>query len=331
MSDLLQGLDRSVVADYDRLRDDCALIELANVSLLELAGEDRKGWLQGQVTQNLREFDTGSSRSFCFCTQSGQVISVVDAWAVPDRFLLTMPKSTVAAVQDHIERMVVIETVSQQLLSPPYRLFSVQGPRATSVLSELIPLPLLDAAEAELEGAPVFVFRSNRTGSGGWDVWIPAAKRKAVGALKAAIAPISDEAFEIARIEAGIPAFGTDITLKTIPMEMGDAFIRRTVSLNKGCYVGQEVLQRIHSRGHTNRTWVGLVAEEPLTDGMTVHQRGNESQGTVTSVAVSPELGPIGAAVVRNAVAFDGESVRITDGTRWIAAEVKLMPLLRFD
>ncbi|MFX6234584.1 tRNA-modifying protein YgfZ, partial [Acinetobacter baumannii] len=66
-------------------------------------------------------------------------------------------------------------------------------------------------------------------------------------------------------LRAGNPRLGGDTTQKTLPPELGPAFESRTVSYTKGCYMGQEVLMRIHSRGHTNRTWVCLTSAEPLT------------------------------------------------------------------
>jgi len=89
MSELLNHVDPAVVAEFDRLREDCGIVEMSDLSLIFLTGEDRKGWLQGQATNNLRSMDHGASSAFCLCEPTGQIVSVCDLWSVNDRFLLT--------------------------------------------------------------------------------------------------------------------------------------------------------------------------------------------------------------------------------------------------
>jgi folate-binding protein YgfZ len=190
-------------------------------------------------------------------------------------------------------------------------------------------LPSLDAGEADFAGAKVFVLRSNRTGLGGWDIWISKQDSVAIHALLEQFQAVSEEAYEVARLEAGIPRFGVDMGERTFPPEMGRAFEERHVSYNKGCYMGQEVLMRIHSRGHTNRTWVGLTSEAALEVGANVAQNRRSDAGIVTSSTFSPDFGYIGAAMIRNDFAFDGESVQIQCSTGTIEAEVRMMPLIR--
>ena len=116
---------------------------------------------------------------------------------------------------------------------------------------------------------------------------------------------------------------------KTFPPEMGKAFEERHVSYSKGCYMGQEVLMRIHSRGHTNKTWVGLASEKPLEVGASVGHRLRSDSGIVTSAVFSPDFGYIGAAMVRNEAAFEGEVVQVTTSQGIVEAEVRQMPILR--
>jgi folate-binding protein YgfZ len=331
MSETFQMLDRKVVEDYDLLRDAAALVELTDRSLFSLSGDDRKGWLQGQVTQDLRKLEAGSSTSFCFASQTGQTLSIADAWILPDQILFDGSKSTESTIRKRIEDMVILEEVSSSVVSRTHRLLSIQGPKATSMLSGILTLPKLDAGVCEFEGSTIYVFRSNRTGLGGWDLWIPNSRRKALNAIREAFPSIGLESFEVAQIEAGIPLMGKDVSEKTLPMELGPAFVARYVNLNKGCFVGQEVLQRIHSRGHTNRTWVGLALEESVEPGTSIAHLRNEVIGTVHRVGISPDYGPIATATIRNQAAFEGENVRVQSANGWIPAEVRMMPILRLD
>jgi folate-binding protein YgfZ len=166
---------------------------------------------------------------------------------------------------------------------------------------------------------------------GGWDVWVPADQAKALWIQRDAFAPIAWEAYDIARLEAGIPSYGRDATAKTMPPELGGFFSSRHINYNKGCYVGQEVLMRMHSRGHTNRTWMGLISESPLEVGALVSHARRPEAGVVTSAVYSPDFGNIGAATLRNEIASDGEVVIVKTSAGDVEAEVRPMPLLRFD
>ncbi|HEY0867656.1 MAG TPA: glycine cleavage T C-terminal barrel domain-containing protein [Fimbriimonas sp.] len=331
MADLLNTAQDAVTRDYDLLRDDCGLIELETLGLVALYGDDRKGWLQGQVPNDIKELTPGTFASFCLCESTGHLRSVLDAWALSDRFLMACPRETLPAVLERVQKMVVLEDVRAEDLTSKYRLFSIQGPNATRNLSQFLELPKLDAGEVAVGKASVFVTRSDRTGSGGWDVWIPASARSTIAKIADAWPKIGREAFEIARLEAGIPAWGSDMNSRTLPPEMGPAFEARYVSYSKGCYTGQEVLMRMHSRGHTNRTWMALLSEDPLEAGASVAHVRREDAGVVTSAALSPDYGYIGAAMLRNEAAFQGETVKVRTERGESEAEVRQMPLLRLD
>jgi folate-binding protein YgfZ len=329
MIDLDTQISDSALRGYELLRDDSGLVDLPHLALLTLSGEDRKGWLQGQATSDVRKLEPGASSVFCLTAITGHLMSVCEAWAVSDRILVTCPVLTAANVLKRVEQMVIMEDVVAEEVTGRYRLMSIQGPTATARLSQLLSLPNLDAGIAEFEGASIYVLRSNRTGLGGWDLWVSIEDTTAVNVIRENFFPVSQESYDIARLEAGIPLFGSDMGEKTFPPEMGKAFEERHVSYNKGCYMGQEVLMRIHSRGHTNKTWVGLLSESPLEVGATVSQNRRSDAGTVTSAAFSPDFGYIGAAMIRNDFAFDGETVQVLTAKGTVDAEVRLMPILR--
>lgn len=312
---------------YALLRSGCGLVSLQPFRALALTGDDRKGWLQGQTTQDLRPLEVGGSTLSCQVSPTGQLEAFYGLWALPDQLVLITATESVEAILNRVQRMVILEDVRAEVLDA--ELVSVQGPEATRRLGKLLPLPPLDAGTADFEGARVLALRSDRTGSGGWDLVVPRTADRALAALRHEFPEIPLEAFWTASLEAGIPRFGVDTDRKTLPPELGPAFEAATVAYDKGCYTGQEVLQRIHSRGHTNRTWVGLIASQPLDRGWPVTVDGHQERGVVTNAAESPEFGFIGAGYVRNELAFDGTPVRIRGPHGTVEAEVQLMPLLR--
>lgn len=325
-----EPIEPHVLESYDLLRDDCLRFPTENLAVVELSGEDRKGWLQGQSTNNLRSLDFGASSAFCLVEPTGQIISICDIWSIKDRFLLTMPATSIDGFMKRVEQMVVIEDVYARVLDE-HTLVSLQGPSATARLSLSIALPTLDAHETEFEGSEVAVLRSNRAGQGGWDVLVPPMAKGALAKLSQLAGAADPIAAEIVRIEAGIPRFGTDVTPKTMPPELGAAFEARHVNYNKGCYTGQEVLMRIHSRGHTNKTWMGLVSDDPFDVGDAVSHSLRADVGVVSSAAFSPAMGYIGAATLRNETASDVEWVTIQTRRGPIQAEVREMPILRLE
>jgi tRNA-modifying protein YgfZ len=294
-----------MVEDYGLIREGAAIVPIADVSLLQLVGEDRLDWLQGQATNDLRN-SSAAGTAFCLCSATGQMLSVLRAWQQSDRILLTCPRETVGAVLKRVETMVIMEDVEVEDLTDRYRLTCIQGPRAAEFVGER-------------EGA--LVLSHDRTGSGGFDVWTPIDE---VPTFDCRIA--SHEAYDVARLEAGIPIFGLDMSDRTLPPEMGPAFTEAHVSYTKGCYTGQEILHRIYSRGHTNRTWVALIADGPLEIGAQVDAVEREGVGQVTSAAFSPAFGHIGAAMLRKEA---GTTVRVQTQRGEVHCEVQPMPLLR--
>lgn len=321
----------SLEQDFDLLRGSCGLVELPELSHIVLTGEDRKGWLQGQATNDLRELDNGASFAFCFCTPTGHFVSPCHIWGLADHFVLAVPTSALAAVLERCEAMVVMEDVTATTISDEIVCLSIQGPEATRQVSELVPLPLLDSGVGEIEGAEVRLLRSNWAGMGGWDILVPRAAQSAIDRIKASFPSVSFAAYDAARLEAGQPRFGLDMTEKTLVPEMGPKFIAKNVSYKKGCYVGQEVIMRMYSRGHANWQWVGLLSEEPLEPGATVSHRSRSEAGRVTSSAFSPDFGHIAAAILRHEISLDNETVTVQTENGPVEAQVQIMPILRME
>lgn len=311
-------------SQYALLSRSCGLLANPHAALIELRGEDRKGWLQGQVTNDLRDLHPGGSTAFCILEPTGQILAVCRVWALPDRLLITTDIDCAPSVMRRIEQMVVLEDVQARVLSQELMLFSLQGPAASGELSRQQTLPTMDVCELKLGGAQSegFALRNDRSGYGGWDLWLPHDP-------KFDFPMIDDATLAMAQLEAGIPKWGQDIGPKTLPNEMGRDFVSKHINFSKGCYTGQEVVQRIHSRGHTNRTWVGLTAEARIQTDDVVSHSSRQDAGVVTSAAVSPQYGPIGAAMLRNEALSGPVVVQTHLGP--VRAEVIGMPFIEVE
>jgi folate-binding protein YgfZ len=188
-------------------------------------------------------------------------------------------------------------------VSPHYGLLSVQGPKADSVARSLglfsempaAPFQFVHVSDATL--GEMYLMNQPRLGRAGFDLFVPvnslgAVADKLIAAAKSAGGRACGwTAFDMARIEAGIPRFGVDMDETNIPLECG--IEDRAVNYNKGCYIGQEVINRIHTLGHVNKELRGLRLADELKElpvkGDKLFHAGKEV-GYVTSALKSPAL-----------------------------------------
>lgn len=312
-----------VLAGYSALREGCALCYGGGAwpgqpGLIELSGADRLEWLQGQATNDVSVLTADRPVDFCLCAPTGQILAPCRAWALEDRIVIEAPLECVSAFLERATLMVVMEDVEARDLSREMGLISLQGPQAAAALqARCTPL------------GETIALPSDHCGSGGMDLWVP---MNAFDDCRRAFSDLPEvpvESLEIARIEAGIPIFGIDLSEKTLPPELGPAFEAQNVSYTKGCYVGQEIVHRIHARGHTNKTWSGLLLESPVEPNSTVAALGRDDAGRVTSAVVSPRFGPIATAVMRNEAAIDGLELGVLSGGPNVKGRVKTLPFLR--
>jgi folate-binding protein YgfZ len=196
-------------------------------------------------------------------------------------------------------------------------LISIAGPAS----AELAGLPPLgqenDHATSEVDGIKVLSVRTYL----GLDLIIASGDRGAIVAAleKRGVAPVTEDALEIVRVETGRPRFGREMTQETIPQEAG--INERAVSFTKGCYIGQETVVRLHYKGKPNRHLRGLRLSGAADAGSVV-TLGERELGKVGTAALSPAHGPIALAVLRREAA-PGDEVLVAGE---ITAEVVELP-----
>ncbi|HZH98661.1 MAG TPA: hypothetical protein VEX38_06790, partial [Fimbriimonadaceae bacterium] len=204
----IQEPEHVALREYDLLREDCGLLELQDTGVLLLRGEDRKGWLQGQVTSDLRPLQVGLSSGYCFCAATGQLIASGELYSLEQRLVVLAPLETMPALLLRCEATIIMEDVQYSDSTSEFRRLSVQGPTATRRLGNLFELPKLDAGTVTLADADLMVLRSNRTGFGGWDILLPNDAHDALAAFQGEFERVGPAAFDVARLEAGVPVYG---------------------------------------------------------------------------------------------------------------------------
>jgi folate-binding protein YgfZ len=286
-------------AAYTQVAEYAGWLDLTDCGVMRLFGADRLRFLQGQTTNDLRDLREGQGVYTAFCTPTGQLLSNGYVLEAEDGFLLVLPAETWGEISARLSEAIILDDVVLMPLQEGMGLLSVQGGAADEVLEEVG----LDAPPHEplshhtrlWQKAEIRLVRNDRTGFGGVDLLVPYAVMEELQTALVATAclPIDDALATVLRYEAGIPQAGVDWGERTLAAEMGEPFIRRHISYTKGCYVGQEVLMRIHARGHTNRSWVPLQVQGEILPprGTPLAAPDRADVGWITGAVHSPALG----------------------------------------
>ncbi|MGE5218967.1 MAG: aminomethyltransferase family protein [Chloroflexota bacterium] len=288
--------------EYHTVRSNVGLIDLSHRALLQFTGPDRLSFLQGMLSNDLRALKPFEGQQAAILTQQGKVIADVRVLCAMNSFYLDFWANLKEKVVAHLNRYLVADEVEIADRSDEYAILSVQGPRSAELIRTLAPDALLPAqpkqhAMMQIDGAAVCVVRDSQIGEAGYDLIIPVANLIGIAARLThagkpfSVAWIGTEAENILRVEAGTPRYGVDFNEDNLLLEVG---LDNAVSFTKGCYLGQEVVERIRSRGHVNKKLCGLSLEgnAAVAAGDKIAVEHKEI-GFVTSSVVSPELGRV--------------------------------------
>lgn len=335
------------VADYgDALAEHAALTQKAGVLDLSfrgrvcLTGADRVRFLHGQVTNDIKNLCLWEGCYAALVTAKGRMQSDLNIYSLAEELLLDFEPGLTASVVERLDKYIVADDVQVVNVGPHYGLLSIQGPQAAAVVQRLSllgglpakPFQFVTAVDSTL--GELYLSNQPRLGTVGFDLFVPAASLGAVADKLVAAARSAGgracgwQALEMARIEAGIPRFGIDMDESNLPQECG--IEARAVSYTKGCYIGQEILNRIHTLGHVNRELRGLKLADDLEvlpeKGAKLFHAGKEV-GSITSALISPRLRMnIALGYLRREVNQLGTQLTLRIGQRESPARVVVLP-----
>jgi folate-binding protein YgfZ len=327
------------LAEHAALCQAAALLDLSFRGRVCLTGHDRIRFLNGQVTNNVKGLLPGRGCYAALVTAKGKMECDLHVHCLADELLLDFEPGLTRRVVERLERYIVADDVAVVDVRPHFGLLSVQGPRAATAVDALrlvarLPDKPMDSVSASIEGIGDCVLVCNaRLGTNGFDVFLPVGALATVAdRLLAAVrtvggGPAGWDAMELARIEAGIPRFGQDMDETNLPLEAG--LEARAVSYTKGCYIGQEVINRIHSIGQVTKALRGLRLDPSLPAlperGAKLLHEGKEV-GYVTSALRSPTLeAPVALGYVRKEVNPPGAVLTLVSTGR--ETEARIVPL----
>jgi aminomethyltransferase len=332
------------LAEHAALRASAGMIDLSFRSRICLVGADRARFLHGQVTNDVKKLRTGEGCYSAITTAKGKMESDLNIFALADELLLDFEPGLTDKISTRLEKFIVADEVQIMDVLPHYGLLSVQGPKAESAIHSLglfsiIPTkPLGSVKISDSTLGEIYLANNLRLGTNGFDLFVPNNSLGAVAdKLIAAAKQISGRAvgwtaFETARIEAGIPRFGADMDETNIPLECG--IESRAVTYSKGCYIGQEVINRIHSVGHVNKELRGLRLANDLKTLPQKHDKlfnAGKEVGYVTSAVKSPALNAdIALGYVRREANQIGTELTLRTAAGESPAKVVVLPFVQY-
>jgi folate-binding protein YgfZ len=302
----------------ERARETGALFRLDDAGLISVSGEDRTTWLNGMVTNDVAALSPGRERSGChtlLLTNRGAIIADLHAVELGDRQWLLAERDAVGPTIAALERFIVADDVTLEDASASHVQWAVEGPAGPRLFEALgVDAGLAPGAgvATEIAGQPVVIVARGVSGEWARQVIVASdAAERVEAAMRDAGAGVDigvedASVLEMLRIEAGTPRQGRELDEDVLPAE---ARLDATIATTKGCYVGQEIVARLRSRGQVNHLLVGLRFEgaEPAVDTPLVH--AGKRTGEVTSVVRSPRAGSIGLGFVRREHSDPGTTI----------------------
>jgi folate-binding protein YgfZ len=323
----------SLSDDYRAIHDNAALGALQPRRQIAVAGSERATYLQGLLTNDITALQAGSGCYAAWLTPQGRMVTDLHVLESGDLILLDVPEAQHVATLEQLDRFLFSEDVQLASLDDDLTGVWIHGPAAATVIERVVNVTGLGGwrdyqlTRSAFGEAPVVVARIDQLGVPGFCVYVaPASRSSLEAALEGAGAVrVSHDALEAARIEAGYPLFGIDMTSDTIPLEAG--LETRAISTTKGCYVGQEVIIRVLHRGHGRvaKKLVGLRSKDVVTPGNRIIAAGKDI-GVVTSATLSPEHGPVALGYVHRDFVEPGTEVNVQHDGAAVRATVTSRP-----
>lgn len=300
--------------------------------LIEITGADRAGWLHNLTTNEIANLPTGDGKYVFALNVKGRVLFDGNVLALPEALLLDIDRRWIAAAIEHMSKYIIMEDVQLADRSEEFRRLALVGPKTVDLSvswrrGAADAMSPLQHDSTPIDGVECRVFRHDFAGPMACELIVPANDAVQVWehllrtGAPLGLAPVGLDALQVLRVEAGIPWSLEDVDGDVLPAETRQ--IERGVSFTKGCYLGQELVERLRALGAPAKLLVGLTF-----DGDGVHPgakltHDGQTVGRVTSAVHSFKLDrPIGMGYVKAALAKSGTELGTVAADTEVSAQV---------
>lgn len=307
----------AVPKEFRALRNGCGIYDLGWRSKIIISGKDRVRWLNGMITNNIRDLQPERGNYSFLLTPQGHIQGDLYAYNRGDYILLGTDRFQAQTVIDRLKKYIIMDKVELEDVSDRLTAIGVQGPKTRDVLNaagldlpDVEPMQVKDFSWQEI-GLTVTRMAFDKFLT--YEVWVATehAAKLWDALVRAGATPVGAVALEMFRVSAGIPRYGLDIRESNLPQETGQ---NQALNFSKGCYIGQEIVERIRARGSVHRTLTGFIIEGAVpASGTKVLWNGKEA-GEVTSAVQVPSgdgARVLGIGIARCEIAKQGTQVQV--------------------
>lgn len=280
--------DAALIEHVHNLENGAAYRSCPELAVVYVRGDDRSTWLNGQLTNDIREIPAGQSVHALAVNVRGKIMAELFIADIGDAYLLLLHQQAVSALLESFERYIIMEDVTLEHDTSASVVY-VHGEPAASVTAS----PALVSVAFSPLGTPGRAFVGDAI----------TIEQLTTQLSAAATARIDDAAYELVRLRRAVPRFGVDFDEHNYPQEVG---LKALVSFKKGCYLGQEVVCTLENRGKLSRHLCVLAATSPVTAGApggdsggqtpsraslysSAQAQGSDAAGALTSFVWDPE------------------------------------------
>ncbi len=312
-----------VASEVRAARTGVAAIDRSSRGKILVRGNDRLAFLHNMLSNSISTLNPGKGCRAELLDERGHILGDLRVYVGAEDVRIDLEPGRVDLVRATLEKYVIMDDVTLEDVSAATAHFTVTGPAAGDLIGTLdgeVPLEMWSHRAGPLGGIGASIARTHWASTADIDVFAPIGDRDPLRVVleKAGATTIGDAAFEVLRIEAGVARQGADLD-DVIALE-ARLDKEGAVSFTKGCYMGQEVMARIDSRGHVNRLLVGLALGAATVPGTHIKVDGKDV-GRITSAAFSPTLGKtIALGYIRREHSEPGAAVTVGDVSGVVAA-----------
>jgi folate-binding protein YgfZ len=312
--------------EFSALRSSCGVYDLGWRAKLVLTGSDRVRWLNGMITNNVRDLPVGRGVYGFVLSPQGRILGDLHAYNRGDSLLVDTDQGQIPKLVELFDRYIIMDDVEATNVSDKLTALGVAGPNATRVLRTLsVDLPELQPlqfADVTYQKIGFTVVRSDLPTVDAYEIWVSPSNVNTIwdALVRAGATPAGSDAIELLRIASGIPHYGVDIRERDLPQETEQD---RALNFTKGCYIGQEIVERIRSRGNVHRTFAGMIIDGDLPSAGTKIESEGKEVGEITSAASLPTSSGerrVALGYVRRETGTPEKKIRVAGGDALITA-----------
>ena len=281
-------------AEVQALLTGCGLYDLSWRAKIAVTGGDRVRWLNGMATNNVRDLAPGHGVYAFLLNAQGRIQADLYVFQRGDSLLVDTELRQRDKILQLFDHYIIADDVEFADISDKLTALGLTGPESRQVLERAgiaVPdLAHLQFADIAWQQKPITLLRSGEEARESWQMWTAPEHTGELwsGLLKAGARPAGTVALNLFRISRGIPQFGEDIRERDLPQETGQT---RALNFTKGCYLGQEIVERIRSHGAVHRQFTAFAVEGTLPEPgakILAAEKDEKEAGEITSSAVLP-------------------------------------------